>query len=68
MAEDRNPILRATSPMLIPAMKNLLDLKFGSTRTVDERERQASAARAGARVAVTSATQAEAMQARDLSQ
>ena len=32
-AEGRSPILRATSPMLIPGMKNLLDLKFGSTRT-----------------------------------
>src|SRR5262245_58651826 len=36
MAEGRRPILRATSPMLIPGMKkNLLDLKCASTRTVD---------------------------------
>jgi hypothetical protein len=68
MAEDRSPILRATSPMLIPAIKNLLDLKFGSTRTVDGSKRQASAARVGARVLVAIATQAEAMQAKDLSQ
>jgi hypothetical protein len=39
MAEERSPILRATSPMLMPAMKNLLDLKFGSTRTVVRCER-----------------------------
>src|SRR6266404_7852416 len=37
MAEDLSPILRATSPILIPRMKNLLDLKFASTRTVDRR-------------------------------
>jgi hypothetical protein len=54
--------------MLIPAIKNLLDLKFGSTRTVEQRERQASAARVGARVLVAIATQAEAMEAKDLSQ
>jgi hypothetical protein len=35
MADGRRPILRATSPMLMPSMKNLLDLKFASTRTVD---------------------------------
>src|SRR6516162_481556 len=43
MAEDRSPILRATSPMLISAIENLLDLKFGSTRTVHQCVRQARA-------------------------
>src|SRR6266542_4378884 len=43
MAEERSPILRATSPMLISGIKSLLDLKFSSARTVEQRERQASA-------------------------
>src|SRR5262245_21643350 len=46
MADERSPILRATSPMLIPGTKNLLDLKFASTRTVDERQRQITWAQA----------------------
>src|SRR5262249_44469822 len=40
LGKPPSPILRATSPILISAIENLLDLKFGSTRTVSRRKRQ----------------------------